>query len=536
MLPFLERPWLAFSAPLLALAAALLVRAVRRRRVAAAARWSGTLAASVRQDGRWLPWVAAGIVVAILVAAAGPRWGRRLVTTESRSLDVVFAVDISKSMLAEDVRPSRLRRAQAEVRRLLQDLGGDRVGLIAFSGKSYILTPLTVDGSAVRLFVDVLDPDLASEGGTALARVLQQGAELLSASTGGGDRVLVVFTDGETHEDADEAVARAEALREQGIRLVLVAEGGTVPVRLPVRDTLGRFLEWQTDADGREVESARRDDVLLRLRDAGDATLVAADVPDQAGAVRSLLAGFVRKSGAESRASDLVPRAWIPALVAALLLLVATAARGSRPLLAVLLLVASTPAVAQRPEAARRLAERGDAEGAAREWLREAAAGRARDTAYYNAGTAALQAGRLDDARAAFSEAAKSLEPALRYRALYNAGLAALLQARKDSARREPLYEEARTRLQEALLLEPRAPRAKWNLELALREKPPTPPTPRGGGGGGGGGGGSPKSPPPSAMDQRQADQILESMERQERETRAAQQRRSSRAGGSKDW
>jgi len=534
MRPFLEMPWWAWLAPLGVVLAALAVRAVRRVRVRQATAWSAALGVEVRTDGRWTPIVVGLVVGCIMLAAAGPRWGRRLVTTEARSLDVVFAVDISKSMLAEDQRPSRLKRTQAEVRRLLQDLPGDRIGLLAFSGKSYILSPLTVDNGAVRLFVDILDPDLASEGGTALARVLQQGSELLSASTGGGDRVLVVFTDGETQDDLSEALTRAEALKTDGIRLVLVAEGTTVPVRLPVRDTAGRFVEWQTDGEGREVQSQRRDDVLTQLRDASDGVLVAADVPDQAGAVRDLLAGFVRKSGAETRASDLVPRAWMAALLGALLLLIAMVARGGRVLLSVLLVGGLASSVAaQRPEAARRLAEKGDPAAAAAAWLKQAGDGPARDTALYNAGTAAMQAGRMADARKAFADAAKSLDPGLRYRALYNGGLAALVEARTDTAKGPGLFDEAATRLREALLLEPASSRAKWNLELAQRLKPPPPaPAPKSGGSGGG----TPRGSPPPTMDRRQAEQILESMERQERETRMAQQRRAARSGGAKDW
>ena len=87
-----------------------------------------------------------------------------------------------------------------EARRLIQDLEGDRLGLIAFAGRSYILAPLTVDGSAIRMYLDALDPDLASEGGTDLSSVLAQGGQLLGATTDPADRVLVVFTDGEAHD------------------------------------------------------------------------------------------------------------------------------------------------------------------------------------------------------------------------------------------------------------------------------------------------------------------------------------------------
>jgi tetratricopeptide (TPR) repeat protein len=187
----------------------------------------------------------------------------------------------------------------------------------------------------------------------------------------------------------------------------------------------------------------------------------------------------------------------------------------------------------------------GDPAGAATAFLKEAQ-GSARDTAFYNAGTAALDAQRFEIARGALIEAAKSVDPDLRYRALYNLGLAALFAAAADTTKRDELLDEAAGRLQEALLLQPSSARAKWNLELAQRRRPP----PAGGGGGGGGkppaggGGGSQSEKPtrPESQDQglsqSQAEQILNSMERRERETRAEQQRRlkGSSAAGVRDW
>jgi tetratricopeptide (TPR) repeat protein len=187
----------------------------------------------------------------------------------------------------------------------------------------------------------------------------------------------------------------------------------------------------------------------------------------------------------------------------------------------------------------------GDPAGAAAAFL-TGAQGSARDTAFYNAGTAALDARRFEVARGALTEAAKSLDPDLRYRALYNLGVAGLLAAEADTAKQNELLGQAADRLREALLLQPSSARAKWNLELAERRHPP----PAGGGGGGGGkppsaGGGGSQSPEPSrpenqdqGLSQSQAEQILGSMERRERETRAEQQRRlkGNSADGVKDW
>jgi tetratricopeptide (TPR) repeat protein len=260
--------------------------------------------------------------------------------------------------------------------------------------------------------------------------------------------------------------------------------------------------------------------------------------------VRDIVSAMKRSPTSATRTADLVPRAWIPGLVAALLLLGYTIARPGPALIGLAgLLVLGRSAEAQRPTAGGRALAAGDPTRAAAEFLKEAGTGRAKDTAFYNAGTAALQAGRLEVARGALVEAAKSLDPGLRYRALYNLGLVDLLAARADTSRQEELLDDATDRLRQALLLEPSSARAKWNLELAERRRPPTPPQ-SGGGNAPPPPSGGPKTPEPRPpqpeprdLSQSQAEQILNSMERRERLTREEQQRRmAGSSGGVKDW
>jgi Ca-activated chloride channel homolog len=540
-----DAPLLLFLAPVVALAFGFAAWLARRRRIRLARRWSPSLGRLARSRGGWAPAVLGlgGLLAA--VGLAGPRAGRTEVRTQTRALSMVLAVDISRSMLAEDAAPSRLERAGREARKLIQDLEGDRLGLIAFAGRSYILAPLTVDGGAIRMYLDALDPDLASEGGTSLSAVLAQGTELLAAASDAADRVLVVFTDGEAHDTLPEIVAQAEALKEAGVRLVVVAEGRALPTRIPIRDTAGTLMEYKQDEEGNVVRTQRRDDVLRAVVDAAEGTLVPNELPDQAGAVRDLVAAMKRSPTSETRTADLIPRAWIPVLGAALLLLGYTLARPGPALVGLAgVLLLSSRAEAQRPTAGTRAMAAGDPARAAAEFLAEAGSGSARDTAFYNAGTAALEARHFEVARGALEEAAKSLDPDLRYRALYNLGLLGLLAADADSTKGQELLGQAADRLREALRLQPSSARAKWNLELAERRQPPPP------SGGGGGAkpppsGAPPPSPQPSrpepqpqGLSQSQAEQILNSMERRERQTRAEQQRRlrGGSAGGAKDW
>ncbi len=536
-----ETPLLLALAPVIALAFGAVAWFARRRRVRLADAWSRGLGRTARGRLR-RSWVVVALAALLAgVALAGPRAGRARITTETQALNLVLAVDISRSMLAEDARPNRLQRAVRESRRLVQDLEGDRLGLIAFAGRSYILTPLTVDGGAVRMHLDGLDPDLASEGGSSLAAVFQQGAQLLAAGGDGADRVLVVFTDGEAHDSLPDVVAAAEGLRTRGVRLVLVAEGGSSPARIPIRDSLGNLIEYKTDAEGQPIRTQRRDDILRAAAEAAEGTIVPAELPDQAGAVEKLVSALKRSPTSETRLSDLVPRAWIPVLVATAVLLALTFASPGPALIALAgVTLAGSALRAQRPAPGDRALAEGDAVAAAEAYLAQAGSGEARDTAFYNAGTAAVRADRWDVARGALAEAAKSPDPGLRYRALYNLGTTALLEAARDTANAETLLAQAESQLRAALLLQPSSARAKWNLELTLRRKPPS-----GGGGGGGGGGGSSAqqpepsrpNPAPQGVSQAEAEQILNSMEREERATRSEQQRRyHGSAGGIKDW
>lgn len=538
-----DTPWLLYVTPLLALAGGMLAWWARRRRLLAAGAWSPALGEELARRGRAAAWIVGAVTFLGAIAAAGPRGGRTTVETESRALSLVVAVDISRSMLAEDVVPSRLDRAKREARRLVQDLSGDRIGLLGFAGRSYILTPLTVDGSAVSLYLDNLDPDLASEGGTDLSAALNQGRELLEASTEVSDRVLVVFTDGEAHDTLADIVQAAEAIRKAGVRLILVGEGTPAPVRIPIRDPSGRVVEYKLDQQGQVVETSLHEEILRAAADAAGGTVVPASLSDQAGAIRELVAAFKRSPSMQARAADLRPMGWVPLLAGALLLLGLTLTR-RRGALLVLALAAGLPASAraQRPSAGERALDAGKPGAAAGAFLNEAREGADRDTAFYNAGTAALRAGDYKVARRALLEAARSTDPGLRYRALYNLGVTDLRAALADSALRDTLVADAAGHLREALLLEPGSERAKWNLELAERMRPPPPPSQ----------GGGQQPPPPSGqqpkppeqrpsetrgLTREQAEQILNSVEREERTTRDRQlDRMAGGMGGSKDW
>lgn len=539
-----DTPWLVPAAPVAALVFTVLALWARAARLRRARRWSPELERAARASGRLTPVLLGGAAFAAVIALAGPRWGRRTVRTESKALDLVIAVDISRSMLAEDVAPSRLQRAQQQARRLVHDLEGDRLGLIAFAGQSFILSPLTVDGSALELLIDALDPDIASAGGTNLSAALKQGSELLLSGSEVADRVLVLFTDGEAHDSLSGVLAAAERARRNGLRLVIVAEGGAAPAPIPVRTPQGDFIGYQETEAGERILTSRRDDILTQLADAGHGVLVPAHLGDQAGAVREVVRAYQRAPQASATVVDRPLQAWLPAVLAAALLLGQTLSRRTAALAALVLGVSMGRASQARAQWGRNPADAAFGKGAFREaaarYLAQARRAEGGDTTWFNLGTAALAAGDTALARAALRHAARSLDPDLRFRALYNEGLLALRLAALDSANRERHLADARERYREALLLRPQDADAKWNLELALRRS-------SGGGGGGspppsggGSGGGASQEPSPApGLSRAQAEQILNSIAQEERRVRQAlwQRRGAAReALRAKDW
>src|SRR5262245_11605044 len=149
-------------------------------------------------------------VAFLALALARPQWGRKLEEVRRRGVDVMIALDVSSSMLAEDVKPSRLARSREEVASLLDVLEGDRVGLIACAGEATVTCPLTLDYAAVRVFLDVLDPDLAPVPGTAVASAIQKATQAFESKER-RYKVLVIITDGESHEGDALAAAKEAA-------------------------------------------------------------------------------------------------------------------------------------------------------------------------------------------------------------------------------------------------------------------------------------------------------------------------------------
>jgi Ca-activated chloride channel family protein len=188
----------------------------------------------------------------VSLALARPQWGTRLQEVRRKGVDLVIAIDVSRSMLAQDVSPSRLALARAALSSLIERLPDDRVGLVAFAGEAQLLCPLTLDHGAARVFLEALDPGIVAAPGSDLAAAIRKGAGLFDASER-QYKVLVLITDGEDHDTSPLDAAKAAA--EQGVVIFPLGVGTTRGEPIPVRDAEGQVKDYVRDEQGQVVTS-----------------------------------------------------------------------------------------------------------------------------------------------------------------------------------------------------------------------------------------------------------------------------------------
>src|ERR1041384_159574 len=160
-------------------------------------------------------------VVCLILALARPQWGFDWEEVKQKGLDIVVAIDVSKSMLAEDIAPNRLARAKLAALDLMQQAKSDRLGLVAFAGSAFLECPLTIDDNAFRQSVESLDVNIIPQGGTALAEAIR--TALTAFKEGENFKVLVLFTDGEDNDEG--ALAAAEAAAKEGMKIFTIGVG-----------------------------------------------------------------------------------------------------------------------------------------------------------------------------------------------------------------------------------------------------------------------------------------------------------------------
>ena len=500
MVSFAEPSRLAFLA-LPALTAVLTVYRHRRRlqqqrRLASPGVWRRLLG-GIPATGvvRLIAW--SGAAALLVVAVARPQWGETPAEETIRTRDLVIALDVSDSMLCEDLRPSRLTRSVETLIRLLPQLEGNRMAVVVFAGEAYSLVPLTTDLSAVAIFLEGVGPGMVALPGSNLESAVDGSLKLLPPE--GEGRVLLLFTDGENLQG--DVNAATDALSEAAVGLLGIVAGTERGGPIPEHDERGG-VHYKRDQNGQPVVTRAHPEVLAEIAENVDGEVVSLGDPEVVRDIADAVARLRTREVEETRTVRRVERFPVFLAAAAVLLFLGFAMSPWRRLAtaaAIVVIAAPSFAVAQGvspatsaprveappvtdnqpsadealpsaswwqrliPGGSRRLARRGVAEWRDQE-LGEATAAFAGAAELdpdgperlYDLGTALAAGGRLETATPLLAAADQGGVPF----AAYNSGTAALVQSQPDAALEW---------LRRAMLADPDDLAAKHNYELALR-------------------------------------------------------------------
>jgi Ca-activated chloride channel family protein len=200
-------------------------------------------------------------LILLIVALMRPQWGFHWEEGKRSGLDILFAIDTSRSMLAEDLKPNRLEHAKGMIRDLVKELKGDRVGLIAFSGRGFLVCPLTNDYNGFLLSVEGLDVDTLSRGGTSISSAIGEALK----SYGEGEKkykILILLSDGENHEG--DPLTLMETTKQEGLRIFCIGIGTREGELIPItRDSSQK--EFLKDGQGNVIKSVLNEDLLRSI-------------------------------------------------------------------------------------------------------------------------------------------------------------------------------------------------------------------------------------------------------------------------------
>jgi len=430
--------------------------------------------------------------VLLLLAAVGllltsflrPRWGFHWEEIKRKGVDLIVAVDVSESMLAEDIQPNRLERAKREITDLVGMLQGDRVGLIAFAGAAFLECPLTLDYGSFRIFLDYLDTELIPVPGTAIGEAIQTAIRSFSTERR-ASKALILITDGEDHPG--EAEKATEAAKEKGIRIFTIGIGSEHGAPIPLRGGKGDFKK---DRKGQVVMSKLRETALQKIALSTGGSYVRSVSGDMD--LKKIYEEEIRGKMEAGELKSTKKRRWEERfqwfLFGSILLLALesilpdrkrpAAEKSGRPRFASrkqavwvpllglgLLFSMARPAEADSVYGKMKKAEESyerEAYAEALEGFLDAQVERPEDIRLkYNVGSTQYRVRGFEEAEEAFWAAANAGDPELKQKAFYNLG---------NTAYRQGKLEEAVAHFKQALDLDPEDEDARFNLEFVREE------------------------------------------------------------------
>jgi Ca-activated chloride channel family protein len=218
----------------------------------------------VPESSKSRPWIkfflqliafSAGVVM-----LARPQFGSKIEDIKKQGVEVIIALDVSNSMLAEDIQPDRLTRAKQAISRLVDNLDNDKIGLVVFAGDAYTQIPITTDYVSAKMFLSTINPNMVPKQGTAIGAAINLAAKSFSPGEG-KSKAMIIITDGENHED--DPVASAEEAAKAGIVIHTIGIGSTEGVPVPVM--VNGKKDYLKDVEGNTVISKLDEDILKKI-------------------------------------------------------------------------------------------------------------------------------------------------------------------------------------------------------------------------------------------------------------------------------
>lgn len=222
---------------------------------------------------QYLKFILLMLAYAIIVTGlANPQIGSKLETVERRGIDIVIAIDVSNSMLAEDIKPNRLQRARQAISKLVDELKNDRIGIVVFAGNAYTQLPITTDYAAAKLFLSTINTDIVPTQGTAISEAINLSIDAFDEND--HQKAIIIITDGEDHEG--EAIVAAKKANEKGIRVYTIGMGLPEGAPIPVYDKFGNQQGFKKDLKNNTVITRLNEDMLRQIAAAGNGEYVRA--------------------------------------------------------------------------------------------------------------------------------------------------------------------------------------------------------------------------------------------------------------------
>jgi Ca-activated chloride channel homolog len=207
-----------------------------------------------------------------IIMLARPQFGSKIEEVKRQGVEVIIALDVSNSMLAEDIQPNRLERAKQAISRLVENLGNDKIGLVVFAGDAYTQIPVTTDYVSAKMFLSTINPDMVPKQGTAIGSAIDLGMRSFTPGTG-RSKAMIIITDGENHED--DPVAKAKEASAQGIIIHTIGIGSAEGV--PVSVVTGGKKDFLKDVDGNTVITKLDENILKEIAVAANGKYVRAN-------------------------------------------------------------------------------------------------------------------------------------------------------------------------------------------------------------------------------------------------------------------